>query len=342
MIPPAQSSTQSPAPAPTTSPASREDYSLLSRAQIIAGAGRYLPRTEEGIPAGFYRADLVPYELPPSQAALPSSTEAAFTPLNHQEGFPALPDGRPFWHKLDYESPGAFAAFEVYVNAANSGPRYLAALLHSPELQRLYGDALSLDLLQEMHVLYYWKDRARAFDLFQEAAYRHLRTRRAQKMEDYHFLQSEALLQKVFQALSTEDTFEVMRHEPKLLLEAMDKLIKVQRVSAGLPTTAPGSSVKGSEEVPTSFEMVMRQVTQKNVDPSTNSNSATVDERGRIVPTTDNLLRGALNDPDSARLLQEVIIRVSRNAGATKKPRWATDPDSPDPDANEEGPGDED
>lgn len=318
----------------------------LTRAQIIARVGRYLPHTQEGLPAGFYRADLIPSELPASHANLPAVTDAAFTPLNHQEGFPALPDGRPFWHKLDYESPAAFAAFESYVNLGNDGPRYIAALLQSPELQRLFGTQLDLDYLQELHALYYWKDRAHAYDLFREAAYRHIRMRRAQSMENYHYEQSSTLLKRVFEALSTDETFEAMKHDPKLLLDAMEKLIKVQRVSVGMPANAPAESMKGAESNPTTFEMLLRQVTQKDTSTGTNSKSTTLDEQGRVIPTTDNLLRGALNDPKTANMLQEVIIRVSTSQGATKKPRWADtysrdgeegsdpDPDS-DPDPSE-------
>lgn len=298
---------------------------MVPRSNVIRGAARFLPHTQEGLPAGFFRADMIPPEVTPNEAKLPSTTDAAFVPLNYQEGFPALPDGRPFWHKLDYEPPIAFAAFELYTELAKEGPRHLAMLLHSPELQRLYGDDLTLPFLQELHALYYWKDRSRAFDLYQEAAYRHIRTRRAQSMEDYHYVQSESLLQRVMTAINSEETFNIMKNDPQLLLSAMEKLVKIQRVSVGLPSTAPAESLKGGADggATSNFEMILRQVAQKNVSPETNSANTTVDESGRVIPTTDNLLRGALNDPKSAQQLQEIIIRMSTSHGATKQPRWA-------------------
>lgn len=305
---------------------------MLSRAEIIASANRYLPSTNDGLPAGFYRADLVPFEAPAQTALLPSNIDAAFTQLNYQEGFPSLPDGRPFWHKWDLESPEAFAAFEVYVSSAESGPRQLSSLLLSVELQRLYGERLTVSYLRELYTIYYWKERSKAFDLYQEAAYRHIRTRRAQSMENYHYLQAEALLTKVFQALGNEETFEALRHDPGQLLNAMDKLVKIQRISVGLPSTAPAESLKLQEST-TDFEMTLRQIAQRNMSPVTNSQNTTVDESGRVIPNTDNLLRGALNDPNTAKMLQEVIIKISTKNGATKRPRWASSP-------NEEGEAD--
>lgn len=296
---------------------------MVPRAHVIRGAARFLPHTQEGLPAGFFRADMIPPEVTAAEAKLPSTTDAAFVPLNYQEGFPALPDGRPFWHKLDYEPPIAFAAFELYTELAKTGPRHLALLLGSVELQRLYGESLNMALLQELHSLYYWKERSRAYDLYQEAAYRHIRTRRAQSMEDYHYIQSESLLQKVMSALNSAETFEAMKHDPSLLLSAMEKLVKIQRVSVGLPATAPAESLKGGDGATSNFEMILRQVAQRNVSPETNSQNTTVDEAGRVIPTTDNLLRGALNDPQSAKQLQEIIIRMSTSHGATKQPRWA-------------------
>lgn len=309
--------------------------STSTRAMTLAAAARFIPCTAEGLPAGFYRADLVADDLPAAAARLPSATEAAFVPLNYQEGFPALPDGRPFWNKLDYEPPAAFAAFELYVALAANGPRYVAALLQSPELQRLYGDSLTSPLLQEMHTLYYWKERARAADLYQEATNRHIRTRRAQNMQDYHFTQSDTLLRKVMDQLNTEETFDAMKHDPQVLLSAMEKLVKIQRVSVGLPSAAPLPAA--TQETPFSFEMVMRQMIQQEANlartEGTNSLNTTIDQDGRVVSSTDNLLRGALHSPDTSKLMQELIIKMSIKNGATKQPRWANsvNPD-PDPD----------
>ncbi len=337
------------APLSTTTQSLPASGTTFTRAMTISAAARFIPHTTEGLPAGFYRADLIADDLTASAARLPSATEAAFVPLNYQEGFPALPDGRPFWNKLDYEPPAAFAAFELYVGLASDGPRYVAALLQSPELQRLYGESLSLQLLQEMHTLYYWKERARAADLYQEATNRHIRMRRAQNMQDYHFTQSDTLLRKVMDQLNTAETFDAMKHDPQVLLSAMEKLVKIQRVSVGLPSAAPLPAA--SQETPFSFEMVMRQMIQQEASQSraegTNSSSTTIDQEGRVVSSTDNLLRGALHSPDTSKLMQELIIKMSTRNGATKKPRWVNSisPDEIDEAGNVgniEGEGEED
>lgn len=329
---------------------------VLTRPEIINAAVRYLPVTREGLLAGFFRPDMLPISATALEALHPKTTSNAIIPLSYTEGFPTLPDGRPFWHKLDFESAEAFACFEVYVSLANNGPRHLAAMLDSAEVVHLltpYANTVSeysnpnthpnslsavaslLPILQEYYTLFFWKDRARAYDLYKEAAYRHIRTRRALSADDTNYTKSTLLIDNIYNMLQSPDALENLKYEPDKLIAMLEKLVRIQRVSVGMPATAPIEAQKemAPNQAPATFEYFMRRVTQSaeaNTDQSqvgmgmghSNQHGTTFDEAGKVVPTTDNLLRGALNDPNTARMLQEVIIKVSTQQGATRKPRW--------------------
>ena len=326
---------------PSTSlPLPLPSHTDLTRQELIERSHRFLPTTPEGLPAGFYRADLVPNSASPRDALNPRLLDVAFVELRYDEGFPSLPDGRPFWHKLDFEPPESFVLFDIYTNLASQGPRHLHQLLDIPEVQRILpfdSPASASQALRELYTLYYWRDRARAYDLYQEAAYRHIRTRRAMKAEDYHYIKAEELLQRLIRKIGerADDFFDILVSEPDKAISVLEKLVKIQRVSAGMPSMAPPESLPSpTQNAPTDFEMILRQVSQRNAPIDISSTPSrgnihsrqedthTLDEQGRVIPTTDNLLRGALNDPNTAKLLQEVIIRVSSSQGPTKTPRW--------------------
>lgn len=53
----------------------------------------------------------------------------AYVPLMYVEGFPTLPDGRPFWAQLEFEPPDSFRMFELYLSQGRYGARQLFSLL---------------------------------------------------------------------------------------------------------------------------------------------------------------------------------------------------------------------
>src|SRR5690606_680790 len=105
--------------------------------------------------------------------------KAAFIPLNFDEGFPTLPDGRPFWEKLEYEPSQYHEAFQAYIQMpqVSNGVRSLndlAEVMVTNGLLDLEGYNYSMFTLKFKVIsqIYLWHLRARAFDLYRIAAHK--------------------------------------------------------------------------------------------------------------------------------------------------------------------------
>jgi hypothetical protein len=118
---------------------------------------RRVPRTHNGIPDGFYRADLIhPDQIvkgksstaeilgtPNTGGALDEEVlqlderllRVAYVPLCYDEGFPTLPDGQPFWAQLDFEPVHCYLAFQAYLEQGTRGTRQLGALVTDNDVQ---------------------------------------------------------------------------------------------------------------------------------------------------------------------------------------------------------------
>lgn len=62
--------------------------------------------------------------------------KAAYVPLSYDEGYPTLPDGRPFWNKLDFEPMDAYIAFQAYLEQGTRGNRQVFLLSNSQHTQQ--------------------------------------------------------------------------------------------------------------------------------------------------------------------------------------------------------------
>lgn len=291
------------------------DRSTLSEAaKIIKRASARTPHTGEGLPIGFYRADLV---SPPEQSSAGLSREkrqvqevqnlqAAYVELSYDNGYPTLPTNEPFWHKLDYEPGLSFATFQMYLEATEEGARELTILADNAELQSVWAQARQtptpdrrqiLAELQESSILYYWRARSRAYDLFQEAAYRHKRIRRAMSAEDAHYRLAAAILEGIKPNLESPDFFKNLK--PRDLLDALKAAVNIQRVSVGLP--AGGPLPQKEAQGATQFEAILRTLGANA------NNSAGVQRK----PVSQEAFRRIMSDPAAVHQMQEMIIRVT-------------------------------
>lgn len=149
---------------------------------------------------------------------------------------------------------------------------------------------------------YYWRERTRTHDIYRAAAHKHIKSRRAMTAETLHFDMSQTVIEKLKKYMDSDEFTQLL--DPKLAIDSFIKLATLQRTSLGLDKTTPNGKGAITEETQ-DFEMVLRQVAQKNNTEGTH----TVDEDGRLLPTHDTLLKDVLGDGDATHALQELIIR---------------------------------
>jgi hypothetical protein len=279
----------------------REDDQFLATAKAMSS-----PQVAGGLAVQDQGADLA------------DVLRAAFVELNFDHGYPGIPNGMPFWHKLEFESGFAFACFQLYLESGQDGPRELFSVASNEELlrvasaqhQRQLGPQELLFALQEYFTLNYWSSRAKAFDLYKESAWRHQRLKRQVRTENSHFEIAEQLMAKLAVYFGSERFMNEMT--PKAAIDALGKIVAIQRISLGLPASGPLAANQQPEA--TSFEMIMRNVA------TTQGAGQASGQRG-VAEHTKDMLDQVLADPTAANNLQEVIIRVtSLTAQANKEP----------------------
>jgi hypothetical protein len=219
----------------------------------------------------------------------------------------------PFWSKFEFENGFAFAAFQMFLEIGTSGPRELYALSSNTELLTVASQQIGKTVtqqelnfrLQEYFVLHYWYGRSKAFDLYRETALRHQRLQRQVSMEEEHFTTAGKILSKLTAYFDSAEFMKEMT--PKTALDALTKLVAIQRVSVGLPATGPLAVNQQADA--TSFEMIMRSVAQTQGAGQTQGGAGF----GGGATHTKDMLTSILQDPRAAGALQEVIIRVSQS-----------------------------
>jgi hypothetical protein len=301
-------------PTTTTATATLVPELLSYRAQLIQRAASQIPYTAEGLPVGYYRTDLLPTAPTNAQEEV-QSLKNAYADLSFEHGYPTLFDSRPFWHKLDFEPGFAYGAFQIYLELINVGPREISSLSENAELLAIASQSHGLPqgelipkaqlgrLINECSILYYWRSRAKAHDIYKEAANRHIRLRRQTSTEDNHFTIADNLLKKLMtEVLGGQSIWAEM--SPKTAVDMLKALVLIQRVSVGLPASGPLSQKETPEDV--TFEMIMRTLGQKM------HQSGNVYENGGQAHGGGRLLDAVLKDPNTAASMQEVIIRVQK------------------------------
>lgn len=286
---------------------------IASAWQLIQQLMPNLPMNEYALPVYIYRADMLDFSyilrklgavhsttttsFPPASGGAPAGMEvttnsalqeiyglldAATVPLSYDEGYPVLPNGQPFWGRLEFESPEAYSAFTTYLNLG--GARQLSSLV-----------AYDIGTLNEYFYQYYWGFRVKAFDLYRVAHHQKLKLERMLSAENKHFEVAGRMLQKIEAYLeSTVLDDDTMTPDKAILI--LEKLVKIQRVSVGLPANGESKETDGSKRQVAPLQVIMQQVSQ-------NSGST---ER----PQDDISL--LLENPDTVNLAQDLILKMQQ------------------------------
>lgn len=279
------------------------DYRRLNdRAQLLEQLALTLPVNEYNLPTHVYRPDMLDLDafveaLKPPDSSTPTTQapierdrqvciqnlvgqlDAAVVHLYYAEGFPTLSNGIPFWQNLTFEPKEAYDAFIDYLELG--GARQISQL-HS----------YNLDTIREYFHLYYWGLRVKAFDLYRVAHAQKLKVQRMISTEDTHYRMAEKLMAKVFTYLEDAE-FNEETLTPDKAVAMMEKLVKIQRISVGLP--AAGESRENTAvRTPQSTTVIMQQISKGNE----------AAER-----PADSGMELLLEDQSSIDLAQELIIR---------------------------------
>jgi hypothetical protein len=238
---------------------------------------------------------------------LPEGTlENAYVPLSYMEGFPALPDGKPFWSQLEFEAPHAFLAFDAYREQGLKGARQLFALELDDDFRaKIISAKLPMPTageIQEWAVLHYWFQRCKAFDMFHVAAQRRSNETRAISLQNKHYADATRLYDRLLLYMESEEFWETLT--PQAAIKMMAEVSRLQRMSIGLPAggVSGASAPDGSQT--TSFEAIVRSVA-KTLNPTDNVNPIAKD-------TADTLRRAMVGDPKLIAHAQEVILRMTQ------------------------------
>ena len=240
---------------------------------------------------------------------------AAFLPLSYVEGFPAQSDGRPFWHRFDFEPADAHEAFQVYLAQGSHGARQLFLLPETLKATGMNGSTPDTAMLQESFYLYYWEMRSKAYDLFRVAEARKIRESRAFETENGQYILA-GRLQSMIEAYmlpdpddpdAESDFFEMLT--PKAATDLLKLSLQLSRINAGLPANGPAESNGADSNSPpgASLEVILRNVSRQ-INPA----STQIEESPSSAPARAVALEEALQDPQTAELAQELIIRINQ------------------------------
>jgi hypothetical protein len=261
----------------------------ISRGDAVFYLASRTPKSEFGLPMWFYRSDL----LPPLDQLTQGDVDAAAEGLFYHDGYPTTQYGKSFWNQLPHEPHTAHRAFEAFIDQAQElGIRQLDLLSAQPDIEQ------DLETLQQLSREFYWSARARAYDLFIVAAEQKKREYRIRNMEQSHFNDSGALLARLLEKFQDPDWVDELN--AKEAIEALETLVKIQRLSVGLTGQHASSNAGQTNTQGASAEFILRKITQgvggMNGDTS-NAFSSKLDQ--------------LLADPEAGMQLQELILRVN-------------------------------
>lgn len=262
--------------------------------KLIAGLTMQIPLNELDLPLYFYRPDLLDdnqiYEVLRRHTAgeqvdsemrdISAMLDASGVQLDYYSGYPSLPNGKPFWEQMEFETTDAYIMFAAYLQL--DGLRKLSELTSFP-----------MHFLQEFYHTHYWLLRARAFDIHRMANSTRLRLNRMLNTEDTHYKMADKVLKKLsdyFDSVS-EDDLEALG--PDKVVAMFEKLAGIQRVSIGLPKHGESKEKEDLRVVQSPQQLIAQ------------SSGASQRDQAAVDESFEDLLE----DPESIALAQDLILR---------------------------------
>lgn len=280
----------------------------LKQLNVFKELRRDVSKDNANLPIFIYRTDMLDLTFLVNKKVRDQEYEdhlsVASVELTWDEGFPAIEMGTAFWGKWSFEPQQFHEAFLEYLElASHLGLRSLN------DLHQLGSTASTLPYsdLHKAFILYYWDDRARAYDMFRTIQAKRLREARILQSEDSAFLRSERLLQRLhddyFDKIDEDTGMPVWIDEltAKDAFKALEILNKVQRESLRIPASGGRGRSDDDEtplpSTPDEIRGAMQQIGEKSKRDSSISQDDTLE-----------LLR---NNPEAAESAQDLVIQMN-------------------------------
>lgn len=263
---------------------------VKDRRGFIVGLCKNFPVNDFNLPLYLYRPDLIDIAVIQTAAEsedlepLTEMLRVAEVQLDYTEGFPAVETGTPIWGRLPFEEDVAFSAFLQYLD--QPGTRMVSMVT-----------AYAPDDVRNWQILNYWQIRALAYDMYRVVHAHRLRERRILQMNDTHFIESEKAFNKLAKVLGDKlDDLDAMKDmSVNDVTNALEKIVKIQRLAMGLSSTGKDETPKNS----TNVEVAMREVSQTAAP--------------QIAHDDNTDMSAILADPKLLAKAQEVVIRVTNS-----------------------------
>ena len=303
-----------------TQPSSKEKMSFLPAAddpdllQLFRSLQEATPRDSNGFLTAFYNATLIPPDLnqrPPEKREM--HLAAARIPLSMLEGYHSLPDSKPVWTPLPSEPKAYFEAFRAFLL---SPQRSLAQSGNDIDFEV---PGFTPYTIKEAHTLFYWSERARAYDILKPVAAARQREQRLMLAEDAHYLLTNKLL-KQFEdeieerANDDEDNRPWSGLKASELIQGISSMMQMQRVSLGLPSHGP--KLKNEGFTPTQHagtERAIREASQNYM--GTQESGLTPAQKMQ-----QEINRTLAEDPNAAAELQAAALSILLKARQQPQP----------------------
>lgn len=281
------------------------------------------PRDQNGFLTYFLDHNMLPQDIHQRPPTLQQKlVNAAKIPLNNLEGYPAVDFSKPIWNQLPTEPESYYTAFRAYLL---SPARDLQAA------QEALPPGFTPFTLKEAYILFYWQERARAYDLLKPVAAARLKDQRLLLMEDQHYLLSTNLLKNL--AHEVEQRADEQDGRPWQGLQAVDLFksiiaaAELQRTALGLPSKGPKLNNVGY--APTNLAGIDRNIREAAAN-YVGADNSTLTPVQHMRQQIDKALA---ENPEQAQALQQAALDILLRARETQAQQQAhtqlADPSDP-------------
>lgn len=292
---------------------------LMPKAVIMRKINKDIPNNKDyGLPEYIYRCDLLPDDLldmaPNDRDA---HLENAIIDVDYDQGYPTLSNAQPLWSRLPCEDSTAYRAFTMYLDMPRPQNGEATPVRQIHMLCTLA--ALPIETLMSYAYMYYWNQRAQAYDSFTVASHAKMKEHRLLAVEAAHYEMADSFVSKVRGRLEDILSDKEADISAKELLDIIKFFAQLQRLSLGAQPFSAGMA-KNENALPlnASLEVIMRTL---NVNSGNTANQQL---------NKQDFTKQLFDNPGDLEQAQELIIRMA-NQTNPRTQRQLTFQDDSDP-----------